>query len=438
MISIFKSYAKLAKPILSLFVVVSAVFLINSRHNAIISTYFTTEEITELTDLPVLLNEYGIDENAYTSTREEIKQGETFSGILQRVGVTSVTSAQVAKAAEGIFDIRKIVAGRTLTSYTAIDSLSTVDYLVYEPNALEYIIFNFSDGVSVTKYDRQVTIHTKRVAGSIQGSLYGTLAKLDLNASFGEKLADLFAHKIDFYRVQKGDSFKVVFEEKYTGDTFVGYGNIKAAVFYHGNEDPFYAFAFNQDGKVEYYDQDAKSLKNAFLKAPLKFTRISSSYTNKRFHPVLKRYKAHLGTDYAAPTGTPIYAIADGIISQSGYTSGNGNYVRVKHNKTYESGYLHMSKIASNMRPGSRVSKGQVIGYVGSTGLATGPHLCFRFWKNGQQVDFLREKLPSSESINPKYLAEYTVIRDMWKSMIDNMPIQNDGKNTTEEILASL
>jgi murein DD-endopeptidase MepM/ murein hydrolase activator NlpD len=413
------------------------VFLINSRHNSYITDFISSDSSTA-SDRTVLLNEYGIDENAYSSTRDEIKQGETFSGILQRVGINTLNSSEIAQAANDIFDIRKIAAGRPITSYVSIDSLNKVDYLVYEPNALEYVVFDFKNGLKVSKHERQVTIHTKRVAGSIQNSLYGTLTQLDLNASFGEKLADLFAHKIDFYRVQKGDSFKVVFEEKYTGDTFVGYGNIKAAVFYHGSEGPFYAFAFNQDGKIEYYDHEAKSLTNAFLKAPLKFTRISSSYTNKRFHPVLKRYKAHLGTDYAAPTGTPIYAIADGVITQSGYTSGNGNYVRLRHNKTYESGYLHMSKIASNMRPGTRVSKGQVIGYVGSTGLATGPHLCFRFWKNGQQIDFLREKLPSSESINPKYLAEYIIIRDMWKSMIDNMPIQLDGRNTSEEILASI
>lgn len=437
MTSFFKSYAKLAKPIISVLIILSAVFLINSRHNAFIADFIASDN-TSPTDRTVLLNEFGIDENSYSSTRDEIKQGETFSGILQRIGINDLNSSEIAKAAEGVFDIRKITAGRLITSFFSVDSLTKVDYLVYEPNNLEYVIFDFSNGIKVSKHERQVTIHTKRVAGSIQNSLYGTLAQLDLNASFGEKLADLFAHKIDFYRVQKGDSFKVVFEEKYSGENFVGYGNIKAAVFYHGNEDPFYAFAFNEDGKIEYYDQDARSLKNAFLKAPLKFTRISSSYTNKRFHPVLKRYKAHLGTDYAAPTGTPIYAIADGIISQSGFTSGNGNYVRIKHNKTYETGYLHMSKIASNMRPGTRVSKGQVIGYVGSTGLATGPHLCFRFWKNGQQVDFLREKLPNSESINPKYLAEYMIIRDMWKSMIDNMPIQKDGFNKSEEILASI
>lgn len=437
MTSFFKSYAKLAKPIISVLIILSAVFLINSRHNSFIADFITSDN-TSPTDREVLLNEFGIDENSYSSIRDEIKQGETFSGILQRIGINDLNSSEIAKAADGIFDIRKITAGRSITSFVSVDSLTKVDYLVYEPNNLEYVIFDFSNGIKVSKHERQVTIHTKRVAGSIQNSLYGTLAQLDLNASFGEKLADLFAHKIDFYRVQKGDSFKVVFEEKYSGENFVGYGNIKAAVFYHGNEDPFYAFAFNEDGKIEYYDQDARSLKNAFLKAPLKFTRISSSFTNKRFHPVLKRYKAHLGTDYAAPTGTPIYAIADGIISQSGFTSGNGNYVRIKHNKTYETGYLHMSKIASNMRPGTRVSKGQVIGYVGSTGLATGPHLCFRFWKNGQQVDFLREKLPNSESINPKYLAEYMIIRDMWKSMIDNMPIQKDGFNKSEEILASI
>jgi murein DD-endopeptidase MepM/ murein hydrolase activator NlpD len=385
-----------------------------------------------------LINEYGIDENKYTSISDEIRSGETFSGILDRYGVGTSNLDKIVQASKDVIDIRRIAAGRNLTAYQTLDSLGRVDYLVYEPNALEYVIFDFTKGVNITKHDRQVTLRTRRISGSIQGSLYGTLNKLNISASFGERLTDLFAHKIDFYRIKKGDNFKVIFEEKYVGDTFVGYGNIKAAVFYHGDNEPYYAFAFNQDGKIEYYDQEAKSLKSAFLKAPLKFTRISSPFSNKRFHPVLKSYRAHLGTDYAAPTGTPIYAIADGIIENAGYTSGNGNYVKLRHNKTYDSGYLHMSKIAPGMRPGVKVNKGQVIGYVGSTGLATGPHLCFRFWKNGSQIDFLKEQLPSANAIDSRYLREFTIIRDMWKSMIDNMPeLDLETQNSAESVVVA-
>lgn len=438
--SILRICLKAAKPLLSLLLVISAVFLISSQYDAL--HQLDNQEDDALAEIAGMMapmvNEYGIDESRYTSTSDQIRSGETFSGILERFGVGSTRLDQVVQASKDVIDIRRIAAGRNITAYQTLDSLSRVDFLVYEPNALEYVVFDFTDGVNISKHDRQVTLRTRRVSGSIEGSLYGSLGKLDLTASFGEKLTDLFAHKIDFYRINKGDNFKVIFEEKYVGDTFVGYGNIKAAVFYHGNNEPYYAFAFNQDGKIEYYDQEAKSLKSAFLKAPLKFTRISSPFSNRRFHPVLKSYRAHLGTDYAAPTGTPIFAIADGVVENAGYTSGNGNYVKLRHNRTYDSGYLHMSKIAPGMRPGTKVSKGQVIGYVGSTGLATGPHLCFRFWKNGQQVDFLKEKLPSADAIDARYLREFAVVRDMWKSMIDNMQEIEVQTGSESVVVASL
>jgi len=435
--------SKAAKPILSLLVIVSAVFLISSQYDSLQSP--NDRSIDDLNNLSAtvapMLNEYGIDESRFAAFTDEIRNGETFSGILDRYGIAGTQVGQVVEASKDIIDIRRIAAGRPITAFQSLDSIPRVNYLVYEPNALEYVVFNFTNGVEVTRHDRQVTIMTKRIAGDIDGSLYGSLNKLNVNAAFGEKLSDLFIHKIDFYRIKKGDRFKVIYEEKYVGDTFVGYGNIRAAVFYHGDEEPYYAFAFNQNGKTEYFDHEAKSLKNAFLKAPLKFTRISSPFSNRRFHPVLQRYRAHLGTDYAAPTGTPIFAIADGVIGNAGYTSGNGNYVKIRHNKTFESGYLHMSKIAKGMRPGTRVTKGQIIGYVGSTGLATGPHLCFRFWKNGQQVDFLREKLPSSESIDAKYMNEFAIVRDMWKSMIDNMPdheVKDPSDKPSSLIVASI
>ncbi len=438
--SILRICLKAAKPLVSLLLVISAVFLISSQYDALHDLDNQGDDALASMSamMAPLVNEYGIDENYYTSISDQIRTGETFSGILERYGVGTSNLDKIVQASKNVIDIRRIAAGRSLTAYQTLDSLGRVDYLIYEPNALEYVVFDFTKGVNISKHDRQVTLRTRRISGSIEGSLYGTLSKLSISASFGEKLTDLFAHKIDFYRIRKGDNFKVIFEEKFVGDTFVGYGNIKAAVFYHGDNEPFYAFAFNQDGKVEYYDHEAKSLKSAFLKAPLKFTRISSPFSSRRLHPVLKSYRAHLGTDYAAPTGTPIFAIADGIIENAGYTSGNGNYVKLRHNRTYDSGYLHMSRIAPGMRPGVKVSKGQVIGYVGSTGLATGPHLCFRFWKNGTQVDFLREALPSADAIDSRYLREFTIIRDMWKSMIDNMPEMDiESQNSTESLVVA-
>ena len=211
---------------------------------------------------------------------------------------------------------------------------------------------------------------------------------------------------MDFGALQKGDKFKVVYEEKLIDGAVVGVSDIKLAYFEHKGEQ-FHAIPFEQNGQLNFFDQEGNSLKKAFLRDPLKYTRISSRYNLKRFHPVQKRYKAHLGTDYAAATGTEIRSVGDGVVTEAKYTSANGNYVKIKHNGTYTTQYLHMSKIAKGMKPGQRIKQGQVIGYVGSTGLATGPHLCFRFWKNGKQEDWLREKIPPSEPISSANLVAF-------------------------------
>jgi murein DD-endopeptidase MepM/ murein hydrolase activator NlpD len=217
----------------------------------------------------------------------------------------------------------------------------------------------------------------------------------DLNPVLALELADIYAWSIDFYQIQKGDQFKVYFSEKYVEDEYVGIDSIYAAIFTHRNVE-FSAILFEQDGLTSYFDELGNSLQKAFLQTPVKFSRISSRYTKKRFHPVLKRNKAHLGTDYAAPTGTPIYTTGDGVITHASYTSGNGNYVKIRHNTVYTTQYLHMSKFAAGTKAGKAVKQGTVIGYVGSTGLATGPHVCYRFWKNGNQVDPYKEKIPPS------------------------------------------
>jgi len=220
------------------------------------------------------------------------------------------------------------------------------------------------------------------------------------------KLSEVFAWQIDFYRIQQGDFFKVIYEEEFVDDQSVGISNIQGAYFNHSGEE-FFAVPFEQDSTIQFFDENGKSLRKAFLKAPLEYSRISSRYTKRRLHPVQKVYKAHLGTDYAAPTGTPIRAVGDGIVLEASYTKGNGRFVKVKHNSVYTTQYLHMSKFAKGISRGVRVKQGEVIGYVGSTGLATGSHLCYRFWKNGVQVDPLKEKIPSSHPVKPELLEAY-------------------------------
>jgi murein DD-endopeptidase MepM/ murein hydrolase activator NlpD len=238
------------------------------------------------------------------------------------------------------------------------------------------------------------------------------------------ELSEIYAWSIDFYRIQKNDAFKVVFEERFVDGVSVGIGEIKYAYFKHRKEDN-YAIWFEQDQIGDYYDQDNRSLRKAFLKAPLKFSRISSRYTKKRFHPVQKRFKAHLGTDYAAPTGTPIRTVADGTVIAAKYSKYNGNYVKVKHNGTYTTQYLHMSKIKSGIRKGKRVRQGDVIGYVGATGLATGPHLCYRFWKNGKQVDPYKQKMPASKPISKGNTEKYNEIKKRVIKELDDIKYMN-------------
>ena len=237
---------------------------------------------------------------------------------------------------------------------------------------------------------------------------------------------DLYGWSVDFQSLQKGDKYKVQFEEKLIDGQVVGITDIKLAYFEHNGE-PYHAIPFEQNGEVNFFDQDGNSLKKAFLRDPLKYTRISSRYNLRRFHPVQKRYKAHLGTDYAAPTGTEIRSVGDGTVIEARYTSANGNYVKIKHNGTYTTQYLHMSKIGKGIRAGARIKQGQVIGYVGSTGLATGPHLCFRFWKNGKQEDWLREKIPPSEPILSQNKLAFETKKSEALILLANIPVTGEN-----------
>jgi murein DD-endopeptidase MepM/ murein hydrolase activator NlpD len=244
-------------------------------------------------------------------------------------------------------------------------------------------------------------------------------------------MADIFSCAIDFYRLQKGDYFKIIYDEDFVEGESVGVGEIQACIFNSGGKDN-YAFYYEKDKahEGEYYDERGESMKRQFLKAPLKFFRISSKFAGRRFHPVTKVWKAHLGTDYAAAYGTPIMATADGIVEDAQFKVYNGNYVKIRHNGQYKTQYLHMSKIAKGVKRGSRVSQGQVIGYVGSTGLATGPHVCYRFWKDGQQVDPFKQKGAISEPLPAKYKNQYLNQIASLKSALDRINVAETQQET--------
>ncbi|MCB0408906.1 MAG: peptidoglycan DD-metalloendopeptidase family protein [Flavobacteriales bacterium] len=361
----------------------------------------TEEELISLEDtIPEPVFEYGIQIDSFEVYKDVIKPNEFLANILLKYKIPYPEIDRMVKESEGIFNIKNLHAGKNYTVMCSKDSVGKAQCFVYEPNALEYVVFDMRDSLRVYKEKREVTTKTKSLSGVITSSLYKTLQDAKVSPVLAIEMANVYAWSIDFYRIQENDWFKVIYEEKYVDDKFVGLGKVLAAEFNHEGRD-FFAYYFEQDSVGDYFDAKANSLRRAFLKSPLEFGRLTSGFTMKRFHPVQKRNKPHLGTDYAAPKGTPILATGNGTVVESAFKIYNGNYVKIKHNSTYTTQYLHMSKRA--VKKGDRVKQGDVIGYVGSTGLATGPHVCYRFWKNGQQVNHLKEDFPPSEPIKPQY-----------------------------------
>lgn len=355
---------------------------------------------TDSTAVAPVRKEFGLPVDSFVIIEDKIKPNEFLANILGPHEVSAQTLANLTAKSRDIFDIRKLRAGDHYTLFCTKDSSRKACYFVYQPDPIQYIVYDLQDSLNIYAGSHEVTTEEKEIGGTINSSLFATLDNLQADPDLAMKMAKIYAWDIDFYSIRKGDRFKLIYEEQYVKDRRVGTGRIKAAVFVHDGN-PYYAFYYHNDSTDTdgYYNEKAQSLQKAFLKAPLKFFRITSHYSMRRFHPVQHRMKAHLGTDYAAPAGTPIMATAAGVVIASQYTQFNGNYVKIRHNGTYTTQYLHMSKRA--VRNGQHVNQGQVIGYVGSTGLATGPHVCYRFWKNGRQVDPLRQKFPPAEPISP-------------------------------------
>lgn len=383
-----------------------------------ISNLLTISTIDEAAPI-VEYDEFDFRKDAFETKTIKVKRNETFSDMLSPFGVSGQQIIDLAAMAKPMMDIRKIRAGNDYRIYDDPDNESAADILVYQRNPVDYIVFDLRDSLSVTTGKRPIISKEKHAKGSINSSLYVTLTEQDVNPMLAIELSEVFAWQVDFYRIMKGDHFSVIYEEEFVGDKSIGVSDVKAAKFHHNGKD-YYAFPYEVDGLIEYYDENGNSLKRPFLRAPLRFSRISSRFSRKRFHPVQKRYKAHLGTDYAAPTGTPVRATADGVVTEARYSKYNGRYVKVRHNSTYTTQYLHFSKIAKGIKAGVKVQQGDVIGYVGSTGLATGPHLCYRFWKNGKQVDALREKLPDTiEPIPDELRAQFEQEKLSIRPMLD-------------------
>lgn len=343
--------------------------------------------------------EYGMVTDSFLVIKDEVRKNQNLSSILLPYGVPYSTIDQIAKASKEVFDVRKLAVGKPYTIFCTKDSAGYATCFIYEPNATEFVVYNLRDSLHIYKGEKEIERRTKFVSGTVNSSLYVDLQKNNADPMLAIELSEIYAWTIDFYRIQKGDEFEILYTENFVDGRSIGVGRILASTFTHFGK-PIKAYFFESEKERGYYNENGENLKKAFLQAPVKFSRISSGYNLKRFHPVQKRVKPHLGTDYAAPRGTPIMAVGDGVISEARYKANNGNYVKMRHNSVYETQYLHMSKIATGIKPGKRVIQGDIIGYVGSTGLATGPHVCFRFWKNGKQVDHRKEELPAAVPIS--------------------------------------
>nr|MCU0402351.1 peptidoglycan DD-metalloendopeptidase family protein [Algoriphagus sp.] len=353
----------------AILVTVGAITLIQLK-NPIFKNPFSQPELTQSDSLSSIKEKevflYGINVTGLNIVEGTVSKNQTLATILSPFNVPYQIIDEIAKKSKEVFDVRWIAANKKFTVITPTNS-SKAQFFIYEPNPAEYVVFNL-DSVDVYKAEKPAEIRKREIGGRIESSLYNAMVDKGISPELIDEFADLYGWSVDFQSLQKGDLYKVVFDEKLVEGNVVSVSNIKFAYFEHKGE-ALHAIPFEQNGQISFFDQNGNSFKKAFLRDPLKYTRISSRYNLNRFHPVQKRYKAHLGTDYAAPTGTEIRSVGDGTVVEARYTSANGNYVKIKHNGTYTTQYLHMSKIGKGIKAGTRVRQGQVIGFVGSTGL---------------------------------------------------------------------
>lgn len=366
---------------------------------------------------------FGIQVNGLTVTESTVKRNQRFNDLLEGSFVEKKILNQLALLPHSIFNFKKITSTKKYTLLSETDSLKTAVALIYEPDPVEYVVFHLRDSLVVESHQREITTEEKTVTGIVSTSLSETIDALNISRELTNKFVDVFEWKVDFQHLQRGDRFKVIYEENSVEGKPYSIGKILGGYFEHMGHS-YYAFPYDQGEGVDFFDEAGNSMRKALLRYPIEFTRISSRYSFSRFHPITKVYTPHLGTDFAAATGTPIRSAGDGIITHASYTANNGLYVVIRHNGTYSTGYLHMSKIAIGIRAGAQVKQGQTIGYVGTTGLSTGPHLCYRFWKNGVQVDALRVEIPPSKPLDRKHWKQYDEVMALTALKLEATPFE--------------
>lgn len=382
------------------------------------------EEAPEVPEKPKDSIFYGFNFNHFEVIKDTVRDGDSFGSIMAQHQVAyPEVHAATQKEYREIFDVRRLRQGQPYVILKSKDSIQKPQVFIYERDKINFSVIDFRQDLKVYSEQREIITHMREASGVITSSLSETILDQGMDYDVTHNLASIYAWTIDFFQLQEGDRFKVIYEERFIKDsTYAGMGPIKAAIFEHGGK-TYYAFRHKTDedqNYAEYFDEKGNNLRRAFLQAPVNFSRISSRYNLKRkiaFYG--NKVRPHLGTDYAAAVGTPILATANGKVIESSFTSANGNYVKIRHNSTYTTQYLHMKK--QNVRKGQSVKQGDVIGWIGMTGNTSGPHVCYRFWKNGRQVDPLREKLPMSNPLPSGKKETYLAQIDSIKGALDKI-----------------
>lgn len=369
---------------------------------------------------------FGFRLNDFEVVRDTVQRGDTFADIFLAKGFSYPQIYNINNKTRKEFNFRKIQPKKPYTFLFAKDSVSTPVAFIYQPSMLDYVVVHLQDSIYAKKQKKEVKLRTFEAQGVINSSLSETLDAQRLSPLLAYDLSDIYAWSIDFFRLEKGDRFKIIYTQKYVDDSiYVGLNRIHAAYFEHRKK-PYYAIEFESDaarGITEFFDENGKNLRRAFLQAPVQFSRISSRYNKRRRISYYGRTKPHYGTDFAAPVGTPIRATASGTVVAASYTRGNGNYVTLRHNGKYKTQYLHMKK--RKVRKGQKVNQGDIIGTVGMTGYTSGPHVCYRFWKHGKQVDPFKQKLPEAKPINAELKAKYMIHMQPLKESLDCIEFQH-------------
>jgi len=375
---------------------------------------------------PDVEREYGIAIDSFKIEKGLIVPNLYLGTIFSKYNIPSTSVVEILEKSKDVFDIRKIHAGNAFKVFLSKDS-SHVKFLVYEQNAADFVVFDFQN-LRVLKGQKEILTREKSVAGIIDNTLWDAMIECGISPFLANDLSEVYAWTIDFFGIQKGDRFKVIYEEKYVDEQFIGFGKIKSAWFENMGTG-IYAFPFFQDSTESYFDEKGNSLKRAFLKAPLKYSHIGSGFTSHRLHPILKIVRPHYGVDYSAPMGTPVHSIGDGKVVQAGFLNQSGNQITIQHNSVYRTAYLHLSKYEKGIVPGAKVKQGQIIGYVGSTGLSTGAHLDFRVWKNGQPVNPLKMEAPPTLPISKENTEKFNELKLRCISQLDNIQFKSSDKN---------